>query len=198
MVDLYDCVQQFGEPSSPNCIPRVADATFQASHGQPVGASAPYKFHFLTLNNQQRFEADPISFTPKTGGYCAFSLTGFDRSVRPRCCRPTPRSLAPHAAPPSISISNGAGFWCSCPTHEDGYAYLNGTAYFFLFQGAKDAFLKDGKVGSEITNLPILRATPRFHRQQPNLGDTQKVTCVSHTSVNEILQNSRANPHSDL
>lgn len=57
------------------------------------------------------------------GGFCAFSLTGFD--------------------------SNGEGFWCACAHHEEGYAYVNGSAYFFLFGGAKSSFLKKGAAAIE-------------------------------------------------
>ena len=98
----------------PACQPRPGNSSLVAAP-KPFGG---YTFHFVSESNLARFEADPVRFAPQTGGFCAFSLTGFD--------------------------NNGAGFWCACARHEDGYAILNGSAYFFLFGGAKASFLKHG------------------------------------------------------
>ena len=109
LVDLKRCVDRAGAPSSPDCAPTVGsvDATYGG-----------YTFAFRNASNRDAFESDPLPFLPATGGFCSFSLTGFDE--------------------------NGAGFWCACAGHEDGYAYVDGAAHFFLFGGAKASFLRDG------------------------------------------------------
>ena len=99
----------------PACQPRPGNSSLVAKP-ELLG---DYTFHFVSESNLARFEADPVRFAPKTGGFCAFSLTGFD--------------------------NNGAGFWCACARHEDGYAIINGSAYFFLFGGAKASFLRHGE-----------------------------------------------------
>ena len=109
LVDLKRCVDRAGAPSSPDCPPTVGSVN--ATYGG-------YTFAFRNASNRAAFDADPVPFLPATGGFCSFSLTGFDE--------------------------NGAGFWCACAGHEDGYAYVDGAAHFFLFGGAKASFLRDG------------------------------------------------------
>ena len=109
LVDLKRCVDRAGAPSSPDCAPTVGSVN--ATYGG-------YTFAFRNASNRDAFESDPRPYLPATGGFCSFSLTGFDE--------------------------NGAGFWCACAGHEDGYAYVDGAAHFFLFGGAKASFLRDG------------------------------------------------------
>ena len=120
LVALKACVSARGEPSHPECAPEV---------GSVEADYKGYTFLFKTEANRDAFMLAPEPYLPATGGYCAFSLTGYDQ--------------------------NGAGFWCSCPSHEDGYAYVNGTAYFFLFGGAKAAFLEKG-AGNATENCAAL------------------------------------------
>ena len=109
LVDLKRCVDRAGAPSSPDCAPTVGSVN--ATYGG-------YTFAFRNASNRAAFESDPVPYLPASGGFCSFSLTGFD--------------------------ANGAGFWCACAGHEDGYAYVDGAAHFFLFGGAKESFLRDG------------------------------------------------------
>ena len=130
LVDLYDCNHQRSQPT--NCTPRVAPT---ARHTATLGGGvAPYEFRFLSDTNREAFAANPEKYAPAAGGFCAFSLTGYD--------------------------GNGEGFWCACNEHEDGYAYVDGALYFFLFSGAKDAFLKHGAdaVAGVRNNWPPLLA----------------------------------------
>ena len=129
LVDLYRCNQLKMLGVQMSCLPAVGKPSIVS---KPSAFGGEYYFLFLNETNKQAFESDPVRYAPKAGGFCAFSLTGFD--------------------------SNGAGFWCSCPRQEEGYALVNGTFYFFLFSGARDAFLKHGSdavVGVE-RNWPIL------------------------------------------
>ena len=135
LVDLYRCNELKNKNtketnfSSSSCLPTVGSSLFVS---KPTLFGGEYFFLFVNATNKRIFEANPEKYAPKAGGFCAFSLTGYD--------------------------SNGAGFWCSCPQQTEGYAIVNGSFYFFLFSGAKEAFLKHGNdaiIGVD-RNWPIL------------------------------------------
>eukprot|EP00039_Didymoeca_costata_P005558 m.82460 g.82460 ORF g.82460 m.82460 type:complete len:536 (+) comp12872_c0_seq1:2287-3894(+) len=120
LVDLYNCNIQLQQlqhqhQKEHTCVPKQGSKTLTA---KPIELGGEYSFHFLNSSNMETFQSNPKKYAPGTGGFCAFSLTGFD--------------------------DNGAGFWCACPSYNDGYAFVNGRLYFFLFSGARDAFLKHG------------------------------------------------------
>ena len=91
LIELNNCMLDYpGETSSPNCIPTEGKATFHVTYGG-------YDFWFLNKGNQDQFTKDPKLYLPGFGGFCAFSLTGFD--------------------------SNGEGFWCAC-AYQEVYFYV--------------------------------------------------------------------------
>ena len=103
-------MQREGGVSSPLCIPTKGLSNFSVKWNS-------YEWHFLSKENQLKFEQNPVLYAPKAGGFCAFSLTGDD--------------------------PNGAGFWCACTNAEDGYAFVDNSLFFFLYSGAKESFLRN-------------------------------------------------------
>ena len=106
-VDLASC-------RGPDCRPRLGRPQWVS---QPFGG--PYRFLFRNDSNRRTFEAEPERFVPQAGGFCAFSMTGFD--------------------------PNGVGLWCACATRNQGFWMHEGKLYFFLYGLAKDSFIRHGE-----------------------------------------------------
>eukprot|EP00755_Sulcionema_specki_P027500 Sspe_Gene.16936::Locus_5987_Transcript_1_1_Confidence_1.000_Length_861::g.16936::m.16936 len=100
-------------------LPRGTEGTF----GSPDHAvqHAGYTFWFSTPENAQRFQKNPLKYTPAWGGFCAW---GVAREVPPQW----PWS-ASFMGPP-----------CNPAT---GWAVHNGTLYCALSSGIMDRFLSD-------------------------------------------------------
>ena len=166
LVDLYRCNElkkintKEANFSSSSCLPTVGSSLFVS---KPTLFGGEYFFLFLNVTNKRIFEANPEKFAPKAGGFCAFSLTGYD--------------------------SNGAGFWCSCPQQTEGYAIVNGSFYFFLFSGAKEAFLKHGNdaiIGVD-RNWPILLEENNV--QDLHCFNTDRLVPVVNNSIDKNKKN---------
>lgn len=122
-------------PNRPTCAPRrccgdrthpvlggidLVDLLHGGGSATPVIGTVPaylggYRFLFRNDSNALLFLQSPTLYIPQAGGFCAFSMTGYD--------------------------PNGIGLWCACNGHPEGYAIVDGKIYFFLFELARSQFL---------------------------------------------------------